>query len=458
MKRFIASFSAKLLAKLLRGLRFSGGTALPGLLGERFFPSLLSELAERFSKGTILITGTNGKTTTARLITNILKTKGYKVVHNYTGSNLTRGILGQILLETGFWGNFQADFGVFEVDEATMEKAASALKPRIILVTNLFRDQLDRYGELDKVASIIKSSLKLASEFVILNGDDPLVSSLANEVNISKLFYGINETSISLPKSVVDLNHCPLCDEELHFNSRLYGHLGDYNCPRCGFKRPEPDIFAYEIQFNPDFSISFKVDIKGKVREVHFPLYGIFNVYNFLASLSLCVALGFDISSSLAIISQATPAFGRLEKFKVDSKECILLLAKNPVGFSINIDTLKRDKRKKNFLLILNDNLADGTDTSWIWDVDFESLNEENFRFAVCAGIRAEDIALRLKYAGIPPSKLEVINPIGKAFEKAISLMDKGEVLYILPNYTAMLNIRAYLAKEGILKDFWMMK
>ncbi|PNV81434.1 MAG: DUF1727 domain-containing protein, partial [Fervidicoccus sp.] len=137
---------------------------------------------------------------------------------------------------------------------------------------------------------------------------------------------------------------------------------------------------------------------------------------------------------------------------------CILLLAKNPVGFSINIDTLKRDKRKKNFLLILNDNLADGTDTSWIWDVDFESLNEENFRFAVCAGIRAEDIALRLKYAGIPTSKLEVINPIGKAFEKAISLMDKGEVLYILPNYTAMLNIRAYLAKEGILKDFWMMK
>jgi len=455
MKKFIASLLVKSLTKSLRLFRLGGGTALPGLLAEKIFPSLLSELKENFSKGIILITGTNGKTTTARLVTNVLKAQGYRVIHNFTGSNLTRGILGQILIETDFRGNFKADFGVFEVDEATTEKAARALKPRIILVTNLFRDQLDRYGELDKVASIINDSLQWASEAIILNGDDPLVSSLGRESKAKKIFFGIITPNFSLSKSVVDLNHCPLCDEELAFASRLYGHLGDYKCTKCGFQRPNLDVSAFDIKFNDDFSLSFNVNLKGEVIEVRSPLYGIFNVYNFLSALSLCTALDIDLKSTIEVLSEATPAFGRLERFKVDSKECIILLAKNPVGFSINIDTVKRDRRKKNFLIILNDNLADGTDTSWIWDVDFESLKEEDFRFAICSGIRAEDMALRLKYAGIPQSKLEIINDVKQAFQRAVSLINDDERLYILPNYTAMLEIRGYLAREGLLKDFW---
>jgi UDP-N-acetylmuramyl tripeptide synthase len=455
MRKFTASLLAKWITKSLRLLKLGGGTAFPGLLAERIFPSLLSELGENFSKGIILITGTNGKTTTARLVTSVLKANGFRVIHNFTGSNLTRGILGQILLETDFRGSFQADFGVFEVDEATTEKAAHALKPRIILVTNLFRDQLDRYGELDKVASIINDSFQWASEYIILNGDDPLVSSLGKDCKIPKIFFGINTPSFSLPKSVVDLNHCPICDEELHFTSRLYGHLGDYRCLKCGFQRPNLDISAFDIKFNEDFSLNFKVNFKGEVAEVRSPLYGIFNVYNFLSALSLCTALNIDLKSTVDVLSEATPAFGRLERLNLDSKECVLLLAKNPVGFSINIDTVKRDKTKKNFLIILNDNLADGTDTSWIWDVDFESLKDEDFRFVICSGIRAEDMALRLKYAGIPQIKIEIINDVKQAFQKAISLMNDKERLYILPNYTAMLEIRGYLAREGLLRDFW---
>ena len=455
MRKFTASLLAKWITKSLRLLKLGGGTALPGLLAERIFPSLLSELGENFSKGIILITGTNGKTTTARLVTSVLKANGFRVIHNFTGSNLTRGILGQILIETDFRGNFRADFGVFEVDEATTEKAARALKPRIILVTNLFRDQLDRYGELDKVASIINDSFQWASEYIILNGDDPLVSSLGKDCKIPKIFFGINTPSFSLPKSVVDLNHCPICDEELHFTSRLYGHLGDYRCLKCGFQRPNLDISAFDIKFNEDFSLNFKVNFKGEVAEVRSPLYGIFNVYNFLSALSLCTALNIDLKSTVDVLSEATPAFGRLERLNLDSKECVLLLAKNPVGFSINIDTVKRDKTKKNFLIILNDNLADGTDTSWIWDVDFESLKDEDFRFVICSGIRAEDMALRLKYAGIPQIKIEIINDVKQAFQKAISLTNDKERLYILPNYTAMLEIRGYLAREGLLRDFW---
>jgi len=455
MKRFIATLSSKLLTKILRRLGVGGGTALPGLIAEKIHPSFLSELAPRFSQGIILITGTNGKTTTARLVANVLRANRYKVIHNFTGSNLTRGILAQILQEANIKGDFSADFGVFEVDEATSEKAAQALKPRVILVTNLFRDQLDRYGELDKVASIINSALNHAREWVILNGDDPLVSSLGENSPAKKMFFGINAPEFSLSRGVIDLNHCPKCDEELTFPVRFYGHLGDYICPKCGYKRPNLDIYAFNIEFREDFSLHFQINSRGKSAEVLSPLYGIFNVYNLLSTISICEALGFQLEKVLQSLGQITSAFGRMERFVLDSRECIILLAKNPVGFSVNIETVKRDKGRKNCLLILNDNLADGTDTSWIWDVDFESLSEEDFHFIICSGIRAEDMALRLKYANISPDKLEIINDIKSAFQRAVARTEPGERLYILPNYTAMLSLRSYLSKEGILKEFW---
>lgn len=455
MRKMLATLASKLLTKALRSLGVSGGTALPGLVAEKIRPSLLSELAPRFSQGVILITGTNGKTTTARLVADVLRVKGYKVIHNFTGSNLTRGILAQILQEADIKGDFSADFGVFEVDEATSEKAARALKPRLILVTNLFRDQLDRYGELDKVASIVDSALGYAKESIILNGDDPLVSSLGRKARAKKIFYGINAPELSLSRGVIDLNHCPLCDGELSFLLRFYGHLGDYICPKCGYKRPSLDLYAFDIEPKEDFSLRFKIDSQGKIMEVCSPLYGIFNVYNLLSSISICKALGFELETTLNFLSQTTSAFGRMEKFSLNSKECVILLAKNPVGFSVNIETVKGDKGRKNFLLILNDNLADGTDTSWIWDVDFENLLDEDFRFIICSGIRAEDMALRLKYANIPPPKLEIVKDIKEAFQRAIVRTASDERLYILPNYTAMLSLRNYLSREGILKEFW---
>lgn len=444
-----------MLTKALRSFGIGGGTALPGLVAEKICPSLLSELAPRFSNGVILITGTNGKTTTARLIANVLKAKGYKVIHNFTGSNLTRGILAQILQEADIRGNFSADFGVFEVDEATSGKAAQALKPRLILVTNLFRDQLDRYGELDKVASIVASSLNYAREWVILNGDDPLVTSLAENAEAGKIFYGIDAPELSLSRGVIDLHHCPRCDEELSFSVRFYGHLGEYICPECAYKRPVLDIYASHIELGDDFSLRFQINCRGKLASVHSPLYGIFNVYNLVSALSVFEALGFELETTIQSLEQITSAFGRLERFFLDSRECIIFLAKNPVGFSINLETVKRDKAMKNLLIILNDNLADGTDTSWIWDVDFEILGEEDFRFIICSGIRAEDMALRLKYADIPQERLEVINDIKSAFQRAVAQTTPTERLYILPNYTAMLDLRSHLSREGILKEFW---
>ncbi|MBC7327763.1 Mur ligase family protein [bacterium] len=454
MRKIIAIAISKLFTSLLRATG-RGGTALPGLLAERIHPSLLAELASRFSQGTILITGTNGKTTTASLVANVLRAKGYKVIHNFTGSNLTRGILGQILEDVDLKGNFSADFGVLEVDEATSEKAAQLLKPRIMLVTNLFRDQLDRYGELDKVASIIDSSLKWVKERVILNGDDPLVASLGSELKIGKIFFGLNAPELSLSRGVIDLSHCPICDAELSFRTRYYGHLGDYVCPNCHYKRPQLDLFALDVSLREDFLLDFKVNHRGEVKNVISPLFGIFNVYNILSALSLCQSLGLETDFILETIARTSPAFGRLEKFCLDSKECIIFLAKNPVGFSINIETVKRDTRKKNYLIILNDNLADGTDTSWIWDVDFEILKDDQFGFIICSGIRAEDMALRLKYADLPLEKIEIKNDIREAFQMAIKMTSAGERLYILPNYTAMLSLRSYLSKEGFLQEFW---
>ncbi len=456
MRKFLAIIVGKILIKAIRLLKVGGGSALPGLLVEKIYPDILSGLSEGiFTKGIIVITGTNGKTTTAWIISNVLEKKGFKVLNNFTGSNLPRGIISSIIEKTDIRCRKKFDYGVFEVDEAATKTIIPILNPSAILVTNLFRDQLDRYGEIDKTASIIFEAInsnKNKKQTIILNGNDPLISSFSKKITVGKiLFFGIKKADYSV-ESVIDMKYCPLCNKEMVFSTRFYGHLGNYLCTNCGFKTPEMDFYADGIEFKKTFSLSFKIHIKERldIYEINPMLFGFFNIFNITAAFSMLSFLNVDPDFIKKSIEITKFVFGRMEKFESEGKNIMILLGKNPVGFAEDINVVDFDKNKKTYLIILNDNFADGTDISWIWDVPFEKINKESL--VISSGIRAADMALRLKYAQLSEKNLKIINEIPLAFQESLKLTQKGGTVYILPTYSAMLELRKYLIKKGIIK------
>ena len=456
MRKIFAVTVGKILLKIIRLFKIGGGSALPGLLIEKIYPGILSCFSSGFfEKGIIVVTGTNGKTTTAWLISNVLEKNGLRVLNNFTGSNLPRGIISSIIEKTGILNKKKFDFGVFEVDEASTKTLIPVLNPCMILVTNLFRDQLDRYGELDKTASIILEAInsnKNREQTVILNGNDPLITSFSKKINAKKiLFFGMGKADYSV-ESVIDVGYCPLCSKELAFSPRFYGHLGNYSCKNCGFKTPELDFYAGSVEFREKFSLYFKINVKGysETYEIRPLLFGFFNVFNITGAFSVLFSLNIKPDFIKKSIEKTKFVFGRMEKFESDGKGIMILLGKNPVGFAENINVVNFDKNKKVYLIILNDRFADGTDVSWIWDVPFEKISQDSF--IISSGIRAADMSLRLKYAQVPEKNIKTINGIPLAFQESLKLTKKGEMLYILPTYSSMLELRKYLLKKNVIK------
>ncbi len=456
--KVIALVIGKILILFSRVFKISGGSSFPGLVALRIDPGLVAKITRKLSKGTIVITGTNGKTTTAKHLSAILNQSGLKIIHNRTGSNLMRGIASALIEQSTVFGKPGGDIGLFEVDEATMPDAVASLSPQVVLVTNLFRDQLDRYGELDKITAVIGKSIEqLQDAIIILNADDPSVSSLAKyagQKNIVK-FFGLNESRYtSDSRASFDSKDCLVCGSELVYEKRFYSHLGVYRCPSCDFNRPQVDYAAGNIVLNGVKSSSFTLSNKSKDINISLSLSGVFNIYNSLAAYSAACALGIDDDTTKTALDNSSAAFGRMEKFYVGDKEVYLLLAKNPIGLTQIIETLSTDKAAKNFMLILNDNFADGTDVSWIWDADVKALGE-NFNFIYTSGIRAQDLTLRLKYEDLIVEKIKTINNIEEAFEKAVAEVSPGDTLYIITTYTGMLKLRNYLTRKGFVKGFW---
>ncbi|ADP77995.1 domain of unknown function DUF1727 [Methanothermus fervidus DSM 2088] len=430
---------AIILGKIVRfGLRLLGrsATALPGNIALKIYPNLLKVIDKRCKKK-IIITGTNGKTTTNNLISYILKGKFKNVLSNLRGANMAQGVASAFIAD--FKDKY--DWGVFEIDEGSLDDVLNYINPDFVVVTNFFRDQLDRYGEIENTVALVKNVLKKKKNLkLVLNADDPLVAQF-NDLEHEKIFYGVNKNKFSSEKGkVVETWYCPKCGAKMDYKFFNYGHLGEYKCNNCGFKNPERKYLVDNVKFDGKFT--FDVRYNGKItKDISFRYEGIYNLYNCCAAFATCCELGLDPNIIKERISNFTYRLGRMEEIAYKNKIIKIALAKNPIGLTEVIRTIKQDENKKTLVFILNDNPADGEDVSWIWDADFSELKKiKNINSIICSGIRAEDIALRIKYANVPTDLIEIDDNIKSAIKKGI--MTKVKRVYIIPTYTAVFESR----------------
>ena len=452
-------FGAVALAKTLHlGIKLSGGgaTAAPGLIAEYIDPKSLKKLGIYFDRP-VFVTGTNGKTTTARFIGSILAEGKVNFIHNRAGSNLLRGLIGTLIENKPFFSN-QRKLPLLEVDEPTLLTAVNSLDPAVIVFNNLFRDQLDRYGEVDKIRQVWKKSLlQLAdSTVLVLNSDDHSVAHLAQETRAKVVYFGIEDDSISIGKlpHASDFTSCMSCGSDLRFDQVYLSHLGKYKCSTCGLKRPKPDIYAKKIFLDEEKGFRTQIVTPNGTFDIKSGIPGIYNVYNTLAAIAATIALGQSLATIKKGIQTTKAAFGRTEKIEFEGKYIYLALVKNPAGFNEVLRVLKSVRKDKNILIAINDLTADGKDVSWLWDVDFEEAFDKGVKNIWVSGFRADDMALRLKYAN-NKLKPHVDSNVETALNTALESTASGETLFILPTYTAMLSIKGILAKKGLSEQFW---
>jgi lipid II isoglutaminyl synthase (glutamine-hydrolysing) len=452
MRKTAAVWAGKATGTLSRITRRGGGTTLPGDVARAIDPKILTELASDLTHGSIVITGTNGKTTTARMISWLLQGAGHRVVSNRAGANLIFGATAAALDRAGANGKLKADWGVFEIDEASLPRAVVEIQPRATLVMNLFRDQLDRYGELESIAKKIQQALTTlpGDAAAVLNADDPRVAEIGLDLARKPLWYGLEDQRVAsrtLPHAA-DARTCPRCGSTLIFDAVYVGHDGVYRCPNHDFARPQPDIKATDIELHGFDSLAMTVE----GTRIEMPLGGLYNCYNVLAAFAAACSIGLDANYVAERLKTFKAAFGRQERIDFRGRHLILVLSKNPAGFNETLRTAVELARGENFIIGLNDRKADGTDVSWIWDVDFEQL-ENQAKTVIPAGVRANDLAVRLKYAGVA-AKQPQTDP-GNALDELVKSTSEGDTAYVLCTYTAMLDLRAELQRRGWAQPYW---
>lgn len=453
---FIASIIGKLLGSAARVFGWGGGTAVPGLVAETLSPNYLNDLLESLSEECVFISGTNGKTTSTSIVAKILTAHGMNVIQNRSGSNLSRGLLSELLQVTDWRGRLSAgkySAGVFEVDEAVLPSLLVRSRPRVILLTNLFRDQLDRYGELDMLSRRWRDAIARSDRGVILvaNADDPAVVYAASKCPGKTFFFGMEGRTSTGPDEWADATLCPACAVPLVYDGILYSHLGHYRCDACGFERPTPLVIARNVQPNGLSHTSFDVEANGLQWPAVLPLPGTYNVYNALAAIAVSMAMGVSGDTATSVLAGFAPVFGRGEQVSLGTSNVTMLLIKNPAGANEVIRSLAGLPGSQDYLILLNDNVADGEDVSWIWDVDFGKLRSKSL---VVGGRRREDMALRLKYAGLKPAGgISIEADFHKAMKWALE-SGRGQV-YVLATYTAMLEFRSWLGADHEIREFW---
>ena len=427
-----------------------GGTTLPGKLLSKLDPDAVDRLAARLSRGSVLVSATNGKTTTAAMVAQILSPR-YRLAHNRAGANLLSGVASTLLSAR------EADLGLFEVDEAALPEVIRRVRPRVVALGNLFRDQLDRYGELEHVADRWRRAIRDLDPgaWVAANADDPQVGDLARDRG-QRLLFGLDDPRHASPtlQHAADSKWCLVCGTPYEYAAAYVGHLGDYRCPACGHARPKPDVVAREIELDGLEGVRFELVTPQGVRRVSLPLPGFYNVYNALLAASTALVLETPLDDVVAGLERFSAAFGRFERIEIGDRTLVVLLVKNPAGANEAVRTLVAGGAPPLVLAALNDRIADGRDVSWIWDVDLEPLLERLERIVVSGG-RAAELALRCKYAGFDAGLVELEPDLGAALDRALELTPSGSELIALPTYTAMLELLNIVAERGYARRYW---
>jgi len=454
LRTSLATVAGRIVTWGARRFRIGGGTALPGFLALQLHPDLLRELARQLPHGTIVIAGTNGKTTTARAIAALLETSGLAVVHNRSGSNLPRGIASAFIEASSLTGRIRGDIGVVEVDEFALPAAVQALQPRMLVLLNLFRDQLDRYGELETVARTWRAALAAlpSDALVVVNADDPVLTALTEPFSERRWTFGLDDPAVALPMlpHAADWRLCPRCGEALTYRQVFLGHLGIYACTGCAFSRPPLTVAGCSVASVVPLRIEV---VAGTCRvTLESQLAGVYNAYNVLAAATAGLALGLDQVGIVRGLGSVEAAFGRQERVLVAEHELTLLLVKNPAGFNEAIRLLVLARQRCPVLILINDLDADGRDVSWLWDVDVEKLLALDVPVST-GGIRSGEMALRLEYAGIEPAAQ--YQGVVEAFDRWVASLPPGCCGWVLATYTAMLELRRALAQRGTLPSFW---
>jgi UDP-N-acetylmuramyl tripeptide synthase len=458
--RTLASvWAAKTTAFASRKLRRGGGTAAGGLVALWLNPGLIGDIASQLGHGSVVVTGTNGKTTTSLLISETARAAGLLPLANASGSNLTRGIASALALAVDADGGLdeaERRLGVFEVDEATIAPALPQLRPRVAVFTNLFRDQLDRYGEVETVAALWRDAIAAAPRDMklVLNTDDPAVASLG-EGREGVTYFGVEDRNLhaGAPEHASDALLCR-CGAQLEYEVAFYGHVGHWRCPSCGRERPEPSVAARLVKLGDGHEARFQLDSHGEKSTLSLGIGGLYNVYNALAAAAASEALSLPRHALIDSLTSTAAAFGRQESFEIEGRRIELFLGKNPAGLNQVLSTLLLDPSRTTALILLNDGIADGRDISWVWDADFE-VAAGKLQRTIVGGSRAAEMALRLKYADWDESTLVVEPDIAAALENAIRATPQGETLTVIPTYTAMLTVREILARRAGRDPFW---
>ncbi|MEJ7783865.1 MAG: MurT ligase domain-containing protein [Solirubrobacteraceae bacterium] len=418
-----------------------GGTSLPGKALLRMQPDAIARLAGRLGRGSTVLSATNGKTTTAAMVSGILERGGARLVHNRAGANMAGGVTTALLAGRG-------DTGLFEVDEFWLDRVVPQVRPRALLLANLFRDQLDRYGELDTIADRWAAVVASYGGALVLNADDPLVADLGRD-RADTTYFGVQDDAMAMAsmQHAADSKHCRRCGAPYVYDAIYLGHLGRYHCPTGDARRPDPQVTARDIVLRGTRGAAFTLAGPDGEAHIELPLPGLYNVYNALAAAALTLRLGAPMHDVVAGLHAVEAAFGRAETVRIGCVELAILLVKNPAGANEVLRTLILEPGEHDLLGVLNDRTADGRDVSWVWDADFEVL-AGRVRRITCAGTRAEELAVRLKYAGVPEDRIAVQPSLERALDQAVDAA-QGR-LYALPTYTAMLELRELLARRGV--------
>jgi len=442
--------AARGVAALSRRVGAGGGTTIPGKLLAQLDRGGIDRLAARLANGAAVVSATNGKTTTATMAAEILRPR-HRLAHNAAGANLVSGVASALLATA------EAELGLFEVDEAALPELVRRLRPRTVCLGNLFRDQLDRYGELELLAERWRDAGAglPADAQLVYNADDPQLAAVG-ETHANSVAFGLDDPRVARPslQHAADSKYCIRCGTPYDYAAAYVGHLGDYRCPRGDHARPTLDVAARDVALAGLERASFLLETPEGSRRIDLALPGLYNVYNAVAAAALARSLGAELDETAAGLERFSAAFGRFERVAVGSKRVLLLLIKNPAGANEAVRTLVDGGSPHILVVALNDEIADGRDVSWIWDVDFEPLLPSLDRL-VASGGRAAELALRFRYGGLEEDAIELEPDLGNALDRGLELTPDGGELVVLPTYTAMLGLQRLLASRGLAKPYW---